>query len=117
MPTYFQFDLNWKPFHGEGFELAKGLVIRHCPGHTPGLSILQMNMTNSSAWIFTTNQYIIKENYDSLAKQGWFTRDHAAWSRSNQIAHSLQKLTNAKLIFGHDREVLLQYKLAPELYT
>ncbi|KAH5201745.1 hypothetical protein HBH77_125820 [Parastagonospora nodorum] len=117
MPTYLQFDLNWKPFHDEGFELAKGLIIRYCPGHTPGLSILQVNMKDSGAWIFTTDQYIVKENYDSLANQRWFTRDHAAWSRSNQMIHSLQKLTNAKLILGRDREVLLQYKLAPEFYT
>jgi glyoxylase-like metal-dependent hydrolase (beta-lactamase superfamily II) len=117
MPTYLQFDLNWKPFHGDGFELAKGLIVRHCPGHTPGLSVLQANLKDSGTWIFTTDQYIVKENYESLANQGWFTRDHASWSRSNQMVQSLQKLTDAKLIFGHDREVLFQYKTAPEFYT
>jgi glyoxylase-like metal-dependent hydrolase (beta-lactamase superfamily II) len=117
MPTYLQFDLNWKPFHGDGFELAQGLIVRHCPGHTPGLSILQTNLKDSGTWIFTTDQYIVRENYESLANQGWFTRDHASWSRSNQMVQSLQKLTDAKLIFGHDREVLFHYKTAPEFYT
>jgi glyoxylase-like metal-dependent hydrolase (beta-lactamase superfamily II) len=117
MPTYLQFDLNWKPFHGDGFELAKGLIVRHCPGHTPGLSILQTNLKDSGTWIFTTDQYIVRENYESLANPGWFTRDHASWSRSNQMVQSLQKLTDAKLIFGHDREVLFHYKTAPEFYT
>ncbi|KAH6877590.1 beta-lactamase-like protein [Alternaria rosae] len=116
LPTYLQFDLNWKPFHGDGFELNTGLIIRHSPGHTPGLSILQVNLKTSGTWVFTTDQYVIKENYESLATQGWFTRDHASWSRSNQMIHSLQKLTNARLIFGHDRDVLFQYNLAPEYY-
>jgi len=116
LPTYLQFDLNWKPFHGDGFELNTGLIIRHSPGHTPGLSILQVNLKNSGTWVFTTDQYVVKENYESLATQGWFTRDHASWSRSNQMIHSLQKLTNARLIFGHDRDVLFQYNLAPGYY-
>ena len=116
LPTYLQFDLNWKPFNGDGVELATGLIIRHSPGHTPGLSILQVNLKNSGTWVFTTDQYIVKENYDSLATQGWFTRDHASWSRSNQMIHTLQKLTNAKLIFGHDRDVFFQYNVAPEFY-
>jgi glyoxylase-like metal-dependent hydrolase (beta-lactamase superfamily II) len=117
MPTYLQFDLNWKPFHGDVFEIAPGLIVRHCPGHTPGLSVLQVNLKDSGVWVFTTDQYIVKENYDSLANQGWFSRDHASWSRSNQMIHSLQKLTDAKLIFGHDRDVLFQYNVAPAFYT
>jgi len=116
LSTYLQFNLNWKPFYGDGFELATGLILRHSPGHTPGLSILQVNLKNSGTWVFTSDQYIIKENYESLANQGWFTRDHASWLRSNQMIHSLQKLTNAKLIFGHDREVLFQYKVAPDFH-
>ena len=116
LPTYLQFDLNWKPFHGDGFELATGLILRHSPGHTPGLSILQVNLKNSGTWVFTSDQYVVKENYESLATQGWFTRDHASWSRSNQMIHSLQKLTNAKMIFGHDRDVLFQYKIAPDFH-
>lgn len=116
LPSYLQFDLNWTPFHGDGFELAKGMIIRHCPGYTPGLSILQLNLKNSETWIFTTDHYIVKENYESLACQGWFTRDHASWSRSNQMIKSLPKLTNAELVFGHDREVLFQYELAPAFH-
>ncbi|KAJ6197224.1 beta-lactamase-like protein [Bipolaris maydis] len=116
LPTYLHFDLNWQPFHGDVFELAAGLIVRHCPGHTPGLSILQVNLENSGTWVFTSDHYIVKENYDSLATQGWFTRDHASWSRSNQMVHSLQKLTGAKLIFGHDRDVFFEYRIAPQFY-
>ncbi|OAL52689.1 Metallo-hydrolase/oxidoreductase [Pyrenochaeta sp. DS3sAY3a] len=116
LPSYLQYNLNWIPFHGDGLELARGLIIRHCPGHTPGLSILQVNLRESGTWIFTTDQYIVKENFESLSCQGWFTRDHASWLRSNQMIKSLQKLTDAKMIFGHDRDVLFQYKLAPSHY-
>jgi hypothetical protein len=32
-------------------ELKIGLIIRHSPGHTLGLSILQVNVKNSGTWI------------------------------------------------------------------
>ncbi|KAH6618824.1 beta-lactamase-like protein [Boeremia exigua] len=116
LPSYLQYDLNWTPFHGHGLELAKGLMIRHCPGHTPGLCVLQVTLKNSGTWIFTTDHYIVKENYESLACQGWFTRDHATWLVSSQMIKSIQKLTDAKLIFGHDRDALFKFKLAPNYY-
>ncbi|CZS77702.1 unnamed protein product [Fusarium graminearum] len=71
---------------------------------------------DSGTWIFTSDQYIVQENYDNLSTQGWLTRDHAAWSMSNQLVHTLQKATRAKVILGHDREVLMRYNLAPQYY-
>lgn len=44
LPTYLQFDINWQTWTGPTLEFAEGLVLRHAPGHTPGLSILQVNM-------------------------------------------------------------------------
>ncbi|TQS32458.1 hypothetical protein Golomagni_07224, partial [Golovinomyces magnicellulatus] len=116
LPSYLQFDINWKPFHGANLEFARGLTIHHCPGHTPGLCVLQVNLAKSGTWIFTSDQYITQEDYDTLTPQGWLTRDHISWSRSNQFIHNLQKLTNAKLLFGHDKNVLFSFKLAPEYY-
>lgn len=116
LPSYLQFDINWQPFHGDGLAFAQGIYIHHCPGHTPGLCIVQLNLKNSKTWIFTSDQYIVQENYDSLGTQGWLTRDHATWSRSNQMVHFLQKMTAAKLVFGHDKEVFMKYKIAPEHY-
>jgi glyoxylase-like metal-dependent hydrolase (beta-lactamase superfamily II) len=117
LPSYLQFDLNWKPFHGSSLGFAQGIFIHHCPGHTPGLCIIQINLKKSGTWIFTSDQYIVRENYDSLGTQGWLTRDHHAWSQSNQMVHFLQKITKAKVIFGHDREVFQQYQSAPHYYT
>ena len=116
MPHYLKFDINWRPIHGDQWPLARGVTIHHCPGHTPGLCMLQVNLSKSGTWLFTSDQYIVQENYDDLTPQGWLTRDHPSWSRSNELVHALQRATDAKLIFGHDRDVLFRHKLAPESY-
>ncbi|KAG9499511.1 hypothetical protein J7337_007967 [Fusarium musae] len=116
LPTYLHFDLNWKPLYGDSVLIARGITLHLCPGHTPGLCIMQVNLKESGTWIFTSDQYIVQENYDNLSTQGWLTRDHAAWSQSNQLVHMLQKATGAKVILGHDRNVLMRHKLAPEYY-
>ncbi|CAD0109402.1 unnamed protein product, partial [Aureobasidium uvarum] len=102
---------------GASLGFARGIFLHHCPGHTPGLCIAQINLKDSGTWVLTSDQYVVQENYDSLAPQGWLTRDHHSWSQSNQMIHFLQKTTGAKLIFGHDREVLMRYKLAPSYYA
>lgn len=62
-------------------------------------------MPESGTWIFTTDQYHVHENYYQSVPQGWLARDHDDWVRSNQMIHALARRTNAKLVFGHDREV------------
>lgn len=66
---------------------------------------MQVNMPKSGTWIFTTDQYHVSDGYHENAIQGWLARDHAAWQRSNQMIHMLQKRTNAKMVFGHCAEV------------
>ncbi|KAI7759961.1 hypothetical protein LZL87_010383 [Fusarium oxysporum] len=116
LPTYLQFDLNWTPLYGDSILIACGITVQLCPGRTPGLCIMQVNLKESGTWIFTSDLYIVQENYDNLSTQGWLKRDHAAWSQSNQLVHMLQKATVAKVILGHDRNVLMRHKLAPECY-
>lgn len=98
-------DLNWTPVHGEVVELAQGINIIHSPGHTPGLCILQVNLRESGTWIFTSDQYHVRENYEASVPQGWLARDHEAWIRSHQKIKSLVKRTEANLILGHCMEV------------
>lgn len=105
LPHYLKFDLNWQTFHGPSLEIAQGLTLRHSPGHTPGLCILQLNLQESGTWIFTSDQYHVKENYEASHPQGWLARDHDDWVRSNQMIHQLAKRTDAKIIFGHCAEV------------
>ncbi|OAL05588.1 Metallo-hydrolase/oxidoreductase [Phaeosphaeriaceae sp. SRC1lsM3a] len=116
LPSYLHFDINWQPLHGDVTVFARGVAIHLCPGHTPGLCILQLNLKNTGSWIFTSDQYIVQENYDGLGTQGWLTRDHSAWSKSNQEVHFLQKALGAHLILGHDRNALMKHKLAPNFH-
>lgn len=116
LPSYLQFDLNWKPFYGSVVHFAPGLLIHHCPGHTPGLCILQLNLKNSGTWIFTSDHYIVREHFETSITQGWLTRDYPAWCRSNQMIQFLHKATKAKMIFGHDKDILMKYKVAPEYH-
>jgi glyoxylase-like metal-dependent hydrolase (beta-lactamase superfamily II) len=106
---------NWKPFHGDSWEIARGIVMHKSPGHTPGLCIMQLNLENSGTWIFTTDQYHVKENVGGVP-QGWLARDHSQWVKSDQMILQMQRTTGAKLVLGHCKETLAKYKLAPEFY-
>jgi len=105
LPHYLNFEINWKTFAGGFLEIAQGLMVRHAPGHTPGLCILQVNMLESGTWIFTTDQYHVRENYEDSHPQGWLARDHDDWVRSHQMIQMLARRTEAKVVLGHDKEV------------
>lgn len=87
------FELNWKPIYGDFLELAPGINIRHSPGHTPGLCIMQVNLKDSGTWIFTTDQYHVIENWESDHPQGWLARDHDDWVMSHQMIKGLQTVS------------------------
>lgn len=53
-PAHLGFDLNWKAWYGPFLEIAPGINLRHAPGHTPGLAIMQVNLPDSGTFIFTT---------------------------------------------------------------
>ena len=100
LPQDLDLSLNWKAIHGPFLELAQGINIRHSPGHTPGLCIMQVNMPESGAWIFTTDQYHVRENWESDVPQGWLARDHEDWVKSHQMIKSLQKVSLLCVILG-----------------
>jgi len=79
LPNYLNFDINWKTWTGSFLEIGQGLSLRHSPGHTPGLCILQVNMLESGTWIFTSDQYHVRENWEDGKPQGWLARDHDDW--------------------------------------
>ncbi|KAF2716236.1 Metallo-hydrolase/oxidoreductase [Polychaeton citri CBS 116435] len=116
LPKDLGFDLNWTTFSGDFLELASGINIRHSPGHTPGLCIMQVNLKDSGTWIFTTDQYHVKENFEASVPQGWLARDHDDWVASHQMIKMLQKRTQAKMMFGHCAETLSLYNIAPSFY-
>lgn len=117
LPHYLTFDLNWRTWSGPSLELDQGLILRHAPGHTPGLSILQVNMVESGTWIFTTDQYHVRENWEDEMPQGWLARDHDEWVRSHQMIRGLARRTGAKVVLGHDKEVSLFLFLSLYLFS
>ncbi|RYN36658.1 hypothetical protein AA0113_g2481 [Alternaria arborescens] len=118
LPHYLTFDINWVPFHGAYYEIAPGINLHHAPGHTPGLTIMQVNLKESGTWIFTSDQYHVKENFQDSIPQGWLARDHDAWVRSHQMIKGLQKRTNAKVLLGHCLDTIkeLGVDFAPTTY-
>lgn len=111
MPHYLQFDINWQTWTGPFLEICQGLALHLSPGHTPGLSILVVTLQESGTWIFTSDQYHIRENYENSVSPGWLARDHDGWVRSHQMIRMLARRTNAKVLPGHDREVSFRFVL------
>ncbi|KAF2118440.1 beta-lactamase-like protein [Lophiotrema nucula] len=118
LPHYLTFDINWVPIHGDFLELAPGINIHHSPGHTPGLCIMQLNLPKSGTWIFTSDQYHVKENYENDVPQGWLARDHDKWVKSHQMIKGLAKRTKGKVVLGHCWDTVKQLKIdfAPRVY-
>ena len=118
LPHYLTFDLNWVPIHGPFLEIAAGINLHHSPGHTPGLIIMQVNLKESGTWIFTSDQYHVKENYQDDVPQGWLARDHESWCRSHQMIKSLAKRTKGKVVLGHCHDTIkdLGLEFAPKAY-
>jgi len=108
-------NLNWKAMHGDSWELAQGVIMHKSAGHTPGLCIMQLNMPISGTWIWTSDQYHVKENYGGTP-QGWLARDHDAWVKSDQMIRQMARTTNAKVVLGHCKETLSKYEVAPHYY-
>ncbi|PYI12793.1 hypothetical protein BO99DRAFT_448116 [Aspergillus violaceofuscus CBS 115571] len=77
---------------------------RPLPGHTPGLCIMQVNLPKDGTFIWTTDQFHVRENFEQNQAQGWLLRDHRAWVASGKFVTRLQRLFRARLIFGHDLE-------------
>ena len=98
--------LNWQTFSSSPFELCQGITLRHSPGHTPGLCLMQINLPRDGTFVFTTDQYHIRENYEDAAPQGWLMRDQSAWLHSHEMVQTLVRVFGAKLVFGHDLEVV-----------
>lgn len=53
---------------------------------------MQVNLKESGTWIFTTDQYHVRENWESGIPQGWLARDHDDWVESDQMIKALQKV-------------------------
>ncbi|KAJ5080812.1 beta-lactamase-like protein [Penicillium angulare] len=97
--------LNWSTFTESTLDLFQGITLHHAPGHTPGLCMMQVNLEKDGTFIWTTDQFHVAENYELGHPHGGLARDHNAWYRSLNLVRRLQRLYNARLIYGHDKGV------------
>lgn len=100
--------LNWQTFTDSTLEIYQGITLHHSPGHTPGLCLMQVNLEKDGTFIWTTDQFHVADNYEKGHPHGGLARDHTAWYRSLNMVRRLQRLYNARLIFGHDKVVAAQ---------
>ncbi|KAE8352254.1 beta-lactamase-like protein [Aspergillus coremiiformis] len=107
LPDYLPLDgsLNWQTFNDSQLDLCTGITLHLCPGHTPGLCIMQVNLPQDGTFIWTTDQFHLRENYENNHPQGWVLRDYKSWMDSTHFIRRLHRLYSATLIFGHDIEV------------
>lgn len=78
---------------------------------------LQLTLPNDGVFIFTSDHFHLRENYENLHIQGWLARDCEAWYRSTQTIRILHRATNARIIFGHDFETTHSLYEEKEFFT
>lgn len=86
--------------------MAEGITLHFSPGHTPGLCAMQVNLEKDGTFIWTTDQFHVKENFEMTHPHGWLTRDYNAWVKSTKMLAKLKQQFDAKLIYGHDLETV-----------
>ena len=99
--------LNWKTFSEGTVDLFRGITLHHAPGHTPGLCMMQVNLERDGTFIWTSDMFHVRENFEEERAHGGLARDHCAWVRSLGLVKRLQGLFGATLVFGHDRDVAM----------
>jgi glyoxylase-like metal-dependent hydrolase (beta-lactamase superfamily II) len=106
IPHYLDFSFNWQTLHGDDVELFDGFHLRRLPGHTAALMGLRLELANAGTVFLTSDQCHLRANYEGPQPLGWLLRDHAAWWASWRYVKTLADRTGARLVFGHDAEVL-----------
>lgn len=77
---------------------------------------MQVNLWRDGTFIWTSDQFHVKENYEDEAPHGGLARDHNAWWRSLQMVKRLHSLFGATLVFGHDADVAMELKRKRDFY-
>jgi glyoxylase-like metal-dependent hydrolase (beta-lactamase superfamily II) len=110
LPHYLDPSFNWRALHGDTVELFAGCTLHLLPGHTYALYGLRLDLSNSGTFFLTSDQFHLRDNWEGPQPLGWLLRDHAAWWRSYRFTKNLVDLTGARLVFGHDAEVLAELR-------
>ncbi|MEA2315515.1 MAG: hypothetical protein QOI03_2207 [Solirubrobacteraceae bacterium] len=110
VPHYLDFSFNWQALDGDEVELFEGFNLVRLAGHTPALLGLRLDLANAGTFILTSDQFHLRDNYEGPLPLGWLLRDHAAWWRSYRTVKTMADRADAKLVFGHDADVLAELK-------
>jgi glyoxylase-like metal-dependent hydrolase (beta-lactamase superfamily II) len=110
VPHYVDHTFNWQALHGEHVELFDGLHLHRLAGHTPGLMGMYLEDSDGGPTFLTSDQFHLRDNYEGPQPLGWLMRDHAAWWRSYRFVKTVADRTGARLVFGHDRDVLREVR-------
>ena len=110
LPHYLDFSFNWQPLDGDQIELFDGFHLYRLPGHTPALQGLRLDLANAGTFFLTSDQFHLRDNYEGPAPLGWLLRDYPAWWRSYRRVKTLADRTGARLVFGHDADVLAELR-------
>jgi glyoxylase-like metal-dependent hydrolase (beta-lactamase superfamily II) len=110
IPHYLDFSFNWQTLSGDEIELFAGFHLYRLPGHTPALLALRLDLANAGTFVLTSDQFHLRENYEGPQPLGWLLRDHAAWWRSYRLVKTMADRTDARLVFGHDADVLAELR-------
>lgn len=108
--------LNWQTFFDDRFELCQGINLHLAPGHTPGLCVMQVNLEKDGTFIWTSDMYHIAEHHEMSQPPSWLVKDLNAWLRSHRKIQQLERLFQARLIFGHDKEIAEKLIAAKSFY-
>jgi glyoxylase-like metal-dependent hydrolase (beta-lactamase superfamily II) len=106
LPGDLNWQLNWQPLHRDETELFDGLIVRHMPGHTPGLLTMQVPTQNSGVFMLNSDLYHVRDVFEQDLTQGWLGRDSHDWHRSHRWMKQLQRRYDATMVYGHDASVL-----------
>jgi glyoxylase-like metal-dependent hydrolase (beta-lactamase superfamily II) len=81
------------------------------PGRVhPALEGLRLDLANAGKFFLTSDQFHLSDNYAGPQPLGWLLRDHAAWWRSCRKVKMIAERIGARLVFGHDADVLAELK-------
>ena len=116
LPHYLDSSFNWQSINEDQTTLFKDIKLYKTPGHTPGCMSMKIKLPNSGNFLFTSDTVVLRENYESSVPQGWLTRDFYALSSSLKKIRNIAENKNARLVFGHDPDVLAELKQPPEYY-
>ncbi|GAM91167.1 hypothetical protein ANO11243_092140 [Dothideomycetidae sp. 11243] len=114
---YLDLSLNWKTFDEQTLDFCQGVTLHHLPGHTEGLIGIQINMPDTGTFFFLSDHCHVMENWRDGIPQGWLARDHPAWFRSTRRLQHLQRVTQGRVIPGHDKDVFLALQAEADVFT